>query len=475
MARAKSIFSRVLKHLAACVVFLGIGLLAKAGLEALRKEPAQLAPSEPRLEVNVIEATPEDVPVLIRGYGDVRAVDVLHLTPKVAGEVIEIHPRLDMGEVIPEGELLFRIDPTDYELAKAQADAQVQRLETTIALLKEQYATDKGRVNTYRRTMELAQKEFERDQKLYQDDQIGSDSMLSLAEINYNKARDAFDQVHQAIELYPMRIREAESGLAAAQAQKRLAEVSIERTEIRAPFNARIKLVQVVLGQNVAPGAPVAVLANDAALEISVSLDSRDAAAWLLFEDGAAECPEALDNATAWFENLKPVSCRITWTDAAHKHHWVGTLARVERFDQMTRTVSVAVRVQGENARSPEGGLPLVEGMFCEVAIPGQTMEGVFRLPRWAVTFEDEAFVAVDDDQGRPRLEKRSVVVARRQGEEVFVSDGLRPGDHVLVTRLANPVPGLLLECSRIAPDAASLERLEPNESDDAGEGGEPA
>ena len=113
--------------------------------------------------------------------------------------------------------------------------------------------------------------------------------------------------------------------------------------------------------------------------------------------------------------------------------------------------------------------------MFCEVAIPGQTMEGVFRLPRWAVTFEDEAFVAVDDDQGRPRLEKRSVVVARRQGEEVFVSDGLRPGDHVLVTRLANPVPGLLLECSRIAPDAASLERLEPNESDDAGEGGEPA
>ena len=51
------------------------------------------------------------------------------------------------------------------------------------------------------------------------------------------------EQLGQAVTLFPVRIREAGNGLAAAQAQLELARVNRERCVVRAPFNARVKQV----------------------------------------------------------------------------------------------------------------------------------------------------------------------------------------------------------------------------------------
>jgi len=195
-------------------------------------------------------------------------------------------------------------------------------------------------------------------------------------------------------------------------------------------------MAQVEVGQCVAPGTPAVTLANDAVLEISVPLDSRDAGAWLEF--GGVQSA----NDEAWFSTVTPVRCQIRWTEEPDKNQWTGTLARVERFDPMTRTVTVAVRVTGEEALSKNGGLPLVDGMFCTVEIPGKTMRQVYRLPRWAVTFESEVYLA----NAESRLERRIVEVLRSEEDEVYVSSGLDTGDLVIVTRLVSPLPNSSLE-----------------------------
>ena len=64
-------------------------------------------------------------------------------------------------------------------------------------------------------------------------------------------------------------------------------------------------------------------------------------------------------------------------------------------FDPKTRTLTAAVRVSAKNALSGDG-LPLVEGMFCRVEIPGRILEQVVRLPRWAVSYEGNAYVVRD-------------------------------------------------------------------------------
>ena len=68
-------------------------------------------------------------------------------------------------------------------------------------------------------------------------------------------------------------------------------------------------------------------------------------------------------------------------------------------------------------------------------------MQGVVRLPRWAVSFENTVHVSVDD-----RLKTVPVEVVRVQGEEAFVSGGLAAGDVAVVTRLIDPLENTLLE-----------------------------
>jgi len=135
------------------------------------------------------------------------------------------------------------------------------------------------------------------------------------------------------------------------------------------------------------------------------------------------------------------VECKIKWTEDPEDCQWTGTLHRVERFDPTTRTVTVAIRLENNKNRAPMNGLPLVEGMYCSVEIPGISIPNIFRLPRWAVSFDGFAYVAEGD-----RLKRRAVNVVRTQGEETYVDEGLSPGEMVVVTRLVDPLPGILLE-----------------------------
>ncbi len=417
------------------VAFVVLGVVLKLALTSFREPPKHAEITEPTLQVQVTQVYPEDVPVTITGYGEVRSLDVVAITPKVPGDIVAIHPRLERGEVIPKGELLFQIDPQDYRVARAQAVAQVEQLQNTIARLKKQHTIDRDRLGTLGRTLELAKDEFERDKTLYEEDDVGTESMVNMSEMSYNKTSDAYDQLAQLVALYPLRIQEAESGLDAAKAGLDKAEIHLARTEVRAPFNARLKDVRIEVGQYATPGAPLLTLADDSVLEISVPLDSRDVRSWIQFQ----EAPAA--NGESWFGRPEPVQCRITWTEGTGEHCWLGTLNRIERFDRTTRTVTVAVRLGGEEAGAGGEGLPLVEGMFCAVEIPGKTMEQVYRLPRWAVSFEGQVYMA----EGK-HLKRRAVVIMRNQDEDTFVSRGFEPGELVVTTRLVNPLPNTLLD-----------------------------
>ena len=80
--------------------------------------------------------------------------------------------------------------------------------------------------------------------------------------------------------------------------------------------------------------------------------------------------------------------------------------------------------------------------MFCSVKIPGKTLEGVVRLPRSAVTFDNTVYLANPEN----RLKTISVTVARTEGQTVTISEGLNLGDTVITTRLIDPLENALLQ-----------------------------
>lgn len=432
--KPKRLFN-VLFRIGICLAVLFLGVLGMSKLASLKKPPTEAKTEIHRLRVDTVVAKPEVVPVFISGYGEARSLNEVAVAPEVSGKIVAIHPRLETGEVIPAGDMLFEIDRVNYQSAFKQAEAAGAQWKSTIQRLKKQSGIDAARLKTLQRNQNLAHAEFKRIRTLFESDSVGTRSGVERAEQTFNATMDHADQMAQAVTLYPIQIEEAQSNLTAARARLALARANLSRCRVTAPFSGRIKAVNIEKGQFVSPGQTVLTLADDSMLEIRVPLDSRDARRWLDFNHDPST------GKTAWFAQLKKRTCTVFWTEDKKNHHWQGKLHRVVKFDSKTRTITVAIRVDAQSASS--GGvdtLPLVEGMFCEVKIPGRSLENVYRLPRQAVSFDNSVYLSVDD-----HLQTLPVQVARVEGEFVYVSGGLKAGDRVITTRLIDPLENTLL------------------------------
>ena len=377
-----------------CILVLLVGVAGMVMLIRLKKPPAEAENGERSLHVEAIQIKKEDVPVFITGYGEVKALTVVPIAPEVSGRIVNIHLRLKIGEIIPKEEVLFKIDQKDY-----------------LTVLK----TNRKRLKILKRSHELAKKEYQRFMVLFKKDNVATLSGLEAAEKTMLAAADLENQIIQVLET---------------------AENNFERCEVRAPFNARIKSVSLEKGQYVTPGQNVITLSDDSILEIQVPLDSRDARKWLRFNRNEK------NGNTAWFSNVEQVPCKISWTENNDGQTWDGRLHRIVKFDQQTRTLIVAVRFDAKTAlKKSSQSMPLVEGMFCSVKIPGRTLYNVFRLPRQAVSFENTVYIAVKD-----RLKTLPVNVVRVDGENAYLAGGINTGDMVVTTRLIDPLENALLE-----------------------------
>jgi len=424
----------VVKRIVICSAVLLFGFTVMTVLAALKKPPREAKTRDRSIRVEVLKVKPETVPLIITGYGETRALNTVVIAPEVTGKITATHPRLETGEVIPAGEVLFQIDPRDYAANVDSAKATVKQLENTVLRLEKQFEIDRKRLKTLERNRDLATSEHQRLKALLEKDTIGTRSGVDAAEKAANAATDQLDLMKQALALYPIQIQEAKSGLAVGKARLDIARANLDRCTVRAPFTGRISAASLEPGQFVSPGYSAVTLANDTVLEILVPLDSRDARKWLQF-DRPSGTP------TAWFQNLTKTPCTIRWTESPKSHTWEGVLDRVVKFDQKNRTLTVAVKIPAARAASTDNTLPLVEGMFCSVEIPGRPMENVYRLPRWAVSFSNTVYIVQNN-----RLKTVAVTVARSQGEQTFVSTGLTPGTRVITTRLVDPLENTLLE-----------------------------
>jgi multidrug efflux pump subunit AcrA (membrane-fusion protein) len=139
---------KILRRIILSVLILSTGATGMIALANLKKPPAEVRYEEPAIQVEAVKVSPESAPVIITGYGEVRALNVVPISPEVSGKIIKIHPKLEMGEIVAEGELLFAIDPADYQAAYHEAKSSVERWKQSIRILETKYELDKERLKT---------------------------------------------------------------------------------------------------------------------------------------------------------------------------------------------------------------------------------------------------------------------------------------------------------------------------------------
>jgi len=112
---------------------------------SLRPENADVRPTAvtTRVPVSVFEPATSAFKPRIELNGVVDARTVTSIVPQVAGRVVEVSPSFRPGATVAGGEVLFAIDPSDYELAVDRTLAEIEIARSELARLEAEGAAER--------------------------------------------------------------------------------------------------------------------------------------------------------------------------------------------------------------------------------------------------------------------------------------------------------------------------------------------
>lgn len=370
----------------AIVVF---GFLVMRIMVLTKTAPEKITKIDTGVLVELLSVTPAKRQIKVLGTGTVQPTQEISIVPQVKGLINYVAPQFVAGGFFQKDELMFAIESIDYELAVERARAGLAKAELELASIE-------GKAK-------IARLEWE---------QLKND-----------------DTEPNPLVLYEPQLKDAVSNRDAAFATLRQAEIDLARTEIRAPFNCRIRSKQIDIGQYVKDGNSVAVIAGTDTAEIIVPLPFTDIA-WL-------DIPNQ-DNG----KNGSKVTA--SFDVAGNSYAWAGRLVRsLGEVDPLGRMARIVVAVDNPYGRlNGDPGKPdLAAGMFVIVEIHGKILSDVYAVPREAL--REFSTVWIMDESGK--LQIRKVTVVREERDEVLITQGLHGGDQVVLTNLAGAAKGMLL------------------------------
>ena len=111
-------------------------MLAGCNSQSATKSAKANAPP-PAVPVGVATVKQGDFNVYITGLGSVQAFNTVSLKTRIDGQIMQVNFR--EGQDVKAGELLIVIDPRPYQVALAQAEANLQKDEAQLTNAKAQY------------------------------------------------------------------------------------------------------------------------------------------------------------------------------------------------------------------------------------------------------------------------------------------------------------------------------------------------
>lgn len=164
------------------------------------------------------------------------------IIPNVRGKVIEVNP-VKPNQLVKQGEVLFRIEPTPYQAEVDLRKAQLADAEQSVKSLNADYQAAKAKVTESKLMITQRQKEFERYRQLLGSNSV-SRSDFDLREREYLVAKATHEANLAALEkaegLYLSKIDGVNTAVAQAQAQLEQAQFDLDSTVVKAPADGFI-------------------------------------------------------------------------------------------------------------------------------------------------------------------------------------------------------------------------------------------
>ena len=368
------------------IVGIVIALAAIAIIYAL----SQMAPPPPKkkpvVQATVVETTivnKESTQYIVDSQGPVQPVTNTNLVAEVSGRITKVSDKFRVGSFVKEGDILLEVDPANYI-------ANVRSAEATLAQAKASLQDAQART-------EQARKDWKK---------IGrgepTDLVLRIPQLNQAKAT----------------VQSAEAALYRARQD-------LERTKVKAGFDALIKSKTVGLGQFVNMGTQVATLFGTDSAEVRLPIPDQQIAYLNLPQQGE--------------EDTYP-DVRLSGFFAGEEKEWFGKLIRTEGVvEESNRLTYLVARIDDPYGLDQQRETPLRYGTFVKAEIAGKQQDGLITLPRQALYYGNKVLTLVNESE----IELAEVELARTESNTIFVSSGLEDGQEIITTPVQNPVNGM--------------------------------
>lgn len=374
------------------VVLLGVAAVVAWWLFATAPQQ-ETTPAQPLVPtVEVISLAPGTAPISVRGFGEVAPAREVSVAPEITGRIINLGDGVEPGGVVRAGAMLFEIDPADYNVAVAQAEADLAQAEADQQL-------EQGRAL-------VAQREWERFRDTLEGvDDATRSSALANREPQLAQAR--------------ARVEQAKAALA-------LAKLNHDRTIVSATFRATVLEESVERGLRVDPSRTVMRLAGVDTFWVTASVPSS----------------QGRRLSTPLGDTAEPIEVDVIVADGvggstSRKGRLVRVLPGVDPAGRMTRLLVAIDDPLGLDS----GTAPIRLGDYAELRIEADVLEGVVEVPREAIRENGQVWLLTEANT----LRVAPVEVRWRNESSVIVTYDFQPGERLIVSFLNDPVPGQAL------------------------------
>ena len=417
----------VLKKTVPLLLILG---LAIGGAIALVATKPQVPPPEGEEKVWVVATQTADparhFPVVTL-YGRIESARASRLTSSLSTEVVDI--LCEEGERVSKGQPLVRLDERDAQLRLKQRSAELAEIRALIASEQHRFDSDQRILESERRLLALAQQEVERAQRL-KAGRLAAQARIDEAQQVKLRQDIAVAQRQLAVQDHEARLARLQAQLKKAESLLAVAQLDVERSLLRAPFDGRITRVAASPGNRTRPG------------DVLVELYALDAL------QVRAQVPNA---------KLASVETALNGGHALVARARTGTQQRLE-----LRLTHLAGDIKpGRGGRdglfelkSPDTELAIGDIVSLQLQLP--PVEHSLALPREALYGNDRLYTIHDgrlkghrverlgetlDNSSAPPLDNARA--ATTANWLLVRSDSIAPGDPIVITQLPNAVEGL--------------------------------
>ncbi|ABM03540.1 efflux transporter, RND family, MFP subunit [Psychromonas ingrahamii 37] len=398
-----------------------------------------LKPS-PELQENYDKARLVDVMVLskknsapqIIGYGRVAPKHTWQGIAEVKGKIIYRHPDLESGRLIPKGTLVLKIDPLEYQLKIAQAEANLNSSKVQLGRIDQEEQNINASLNIEQQKLTLTAQEYQRksllkQKKLISNSDLENEQKLLLAQ------RSLVQELTSRLALLPDDKKVIKAQISVNQALLADTHRQLEKTHFTLPFDARIADVNIEQAQAVLIGAVLFEAYQPGIMEIKAELSLQDA------NTLRKSIPAPLDDPLASIAKLN-FNASIELLIGESTQHWPAKLTRIaEKINPDQATLGFYLEVK-QNIKQLDLSNTLTKGMFVTAKVQGFSSPH-FVIPEKALHGDH---IYLMDKQNK--LQIKPITILFRNAQGVAISGEINALDQLILNDLIPAIAGMSLK-----------------------------